>query len=1551
MQNGSMGSKKKLVLASLVSIMMVFAFAMTVGPAHVEGTASPAAFVSQVMVASSVAAADKVYAINSFEITNPANGSVVVVDSGAGAVPLLMTSTLDAPGATTTSVDYTYDGDIVVSSDVAPSYPANIPDVTALTSFTINAVANATAKYTAQDQVTFGVDSVEGDTSGNGLPNDPFGLGLEPGDVYYNSTSGEEGSQQTAVASLSGPTKSTIVDVIAVSVVDPEDASRTVTVEVPVALIDPSENALLVLTVADTRSQLFGDQDSQVGPDPADGLVGGGRYAEVTILIEDDDPKGDFAGYSPIDNSRLEANPLTLIMTGLDILTDGEGRFFTYPTTVADSDQGAKIFSDGLTFWDTLPNGTTVGDGVMVASLTHLSSFAPFGTPDAISITAVENTETGSASGFAIGGDTVRITVVNVDEADELAFTIDGNAAPLVTVKNGQFDVTTPRADKLDEPAASAAVDVGVEIIAGTKGDVTSDVLAGGFTYLGPEIDSVMPDAGEETGGDVVMIFGKGFDSSMAAKLGAAALVNAATNYPEKFTGTTTSHEPGRVGASVLTANNYRGTKSGVFTYLPMAPVLTSIFPSSSFTDGNYQMNLTGMGFVPPTTVFKSTGENQVLFTEGDVNPDTNTQANDVEFIDDSHLLALTPSFPEGEADVYAATRIPGNEKFETVVRTSNTLPHTFVDPDNTSMAITNINPGMGPLAGGNDVDIEGTGFPEGFTAVDKTSGIVLRIGENAAAQPLFGANSTEVKIPIYLFRGADVTDDNDTPIGLEGTIEYDPSVLDPVLTTGSNVAFTENPNLDDWYGKGLQVGTPAAGRVRIVVFGLNQTPITTINPGNAAEQENPFLIGSICFNVIGTAKGTNGDSTALNLTSVLMTDPSNIELDNVDTQDGFFTVGAEQGEIPATPIEVYIGAKIATITSLVSAKNGYSTATVDAPAGSRLGGVDVRVNDIADPTNFAISQASAASKAYGGYNISVVGGYQYNGELGVSSITPSRSWLFGGVIAKLTGMGFRYYGDLRSQVFINGVYAPIAPLDLIHSTYDCLYVIVPPLSGFGEDNDDKSADVDVEVINPTDDPKAFPVGESVVLQDAFTYFRFDERTEVAPGAEGDVLWTSFWYDPTGKGNGDESIDIVLDADEPLDGDIATLLIPAGAVDDGGELVYGIARATKTLALFEEAGPKAFTAGNGIDEIWHFDLHLYDGALPFAEKSVDISSNETPMVLTFPTDDADLTLGDMLTGGVSMFSLPSDLDYDPFADPAYSPSQASASFDSNIGPNEFSPNDLTAAVGTQVDEVAARLFSLSAKSLRTDFASPVVGAMLAVDAEGEGPVSGGTEVDVEGAGLGWVLIHFIQGNGTKGTGVAALAAQIQETVTDQSLTVVSPQAPVGEGLADIRFTFPPVDGDDAKGGSGDRIVTLEEAFLYVDTGHNLPIGLLLGLLIALLALLAGGDSGDGSSCFIATAAYGTPLAGDINTLRELRDGYMLTNPVGIAFVDLYYRISPPVADLVANNPLLAAAVRVALLPVIYVARIFMAMPQLSIGVLAVMGAWIISRSRKASRKA
>jgi hypothetical protein len=77
-------------------------------------------------------------------------------------------------------------------------------------------------------------------------------------------------------------------------------------------------------------------------------------------------------------------------------------------------------------------------------------------------------------------------------------------------------------------------------------------------------------------------------------------------------------------------------------------------------------------------------------------------------------------------------------------------------------------------------------------------------------------------------------------------------------------------------------------------------------------------------------------------------------------------------------------------------------------------------------------------------------------------------------------------------------------------------------------------------------------------------------------------------------------------------------------------------------------------------------------------------------------------------------------------------------------------------------------------------------------------------------------------------------------------------------------------------------------------------------------------SGSGG-CFIATAAYGTPTAKQIDLLREFRDVVLLKSTVGSQFVALYYRVSPPIADFVAENELLTTLVRELLVdPIVWI---------------------------------
>jgi len=72
-------------------------------------------------------------------------------------------------------------------------------------------------------------------------------------------------------------------------------------------------------------------------------------------------------------------------------------------------------------------------------------------------------------------------------------------------------------------------------------------------------------------------------------------------------------------------------------------------------------------------------------------------------------------------------------------------------------------------------------------------------------------------------------------------------------------------------------------------------------------------------------------------------------------------------------------------------------------------------------------------------------------------------------------------------------------------------------------------------------------------------------------------------------------------------------------------------------------------------------------------------------------------------------------------------------------------------------------------------------------------------------------------------------------------------------------------------------------------------------------------------CFIATAAYGTSTANQLDVLREFRDDMLLKNTAGSLLVDFYYRVSPPIADFISQHSFVRTLAREFLIdPIVWV---------------------------------
>ena len=77
---------------------------------------------------------------------------------------------------------------------------------------------------------------------------------------------------------------------------------------------------------------------------------------------------------------------------------------------------------------------------------------------------------------------------------------------------------------------------------------------------------------------------------------------------------------------------------------------------------------------------------------------------------------------------------------------------------------------------------------------------------------------------------------------------------------------------------------------------------------------------------------------------------------------------------------------------------------------------------------------------------------------------------------------------------------------------------------------------------------------------------------------------------------------------------------------------------------------------------------------------------------------------------------------------------------------------------------------------------------------------------------------------------------------------------------------------------------------------------------------------EGGGCLIATAAYGSEMAPQVQLLREIRDNQLMNTEAGSAFMgafnDIYYTFSPIIADMERENPMFKEAVKIVITPMI-----------------------------------
>ena len=1478
--------------------------------------------------------------------TQPGDMRQVHYPAGVETQPLSMVVRTDAPDDTG-SVEFLFQ-DQSVLTELRP-WVGLIPDITAQNQWQLQAIATSIAHYeTATAYAEVAATGSNADTTGSGLPDNPFVLGMGWNDFWVSNVDTGYGERRVLVTPLDEadlddvePEKRQLVEIppegVKVALQDPEDPARIVTVAVPEGLLEEGELGLLVFHTADSAEALVGEEQAALLPDAGKMPVDYGQYVELSILVSDDDG----ASFAPIAQERLDGNELTLIMEGLALAGDENARFLSYPSNVMDvgeTEADAAIVVEAGASWTQAGVTSAVDAGVMSAQIYNLSLLAPFLTPEDVQITQIANVETGLPQDYSIGGALIEITVANLPgETPDVFF---GDVpAQLVSVEDDPetgasvVTVIAPEAAPLDEPAASADVDVTIEV------EDQVDVSQDGFTYVGPDINAVNPSAGTQLGGTHVALEGAGFGSLGTVHFDGAPLQNAATETSERVIGVTSPAEVGTVDVTVTLNNNYQGVLESGYTYTPMDPVLTSVNPSRVFSDGGYTLYVGGMGFDAEGI----DAEFQAYFTveEGVRDPENDIPAESVNVVRQDLMEVVTPEWAMDGADdvlsnLYVAVTFDDAAFDAPVQQVSNTLDITFVDPDSVDMEITEIVPNEGPIGGGDNVEIRGHNFPLGMD--DLTAGNVLRVSSSHAQ------SGQTVEIPVELYRGEDVIredpeeDARHAPSTINFELAYDPSVLSYVQGSVSR-----SQELRLWYGHDVEVNEVEPGVLSVVVALVGDRPITTFDQFGildpvederaepTMEQLNPFPLLTAEFEVVGS----EGQSTLVEQRTFAMAgvheDPPNQRF-----QNGFFNVGATQ-ETPPTAV-VYFGGNQAEVVGVKSLKQDYETITVSSPHGDRIGRVDVRVEDPGDPTEFAISRAARDQ------------GYRYLEGLAIMDVRPGAGWLFGGQVATIVGLESADFGFTENtEVYFkapwaddeDAILAERAPEGEYPWSASELPVIVPPLEGVA---DGGPAEINATV-------RLVDGANTATRQEAYKYVRWTGETvsasmqdgmvnmpalEGATANTGEVFTTALYFDAM---EGAEDREIILsNTPEIIRGAVSIPADEEAFADFEGQNVYAIARVTREPGLFATQD----LTGDAIDNIWNFDVHLYDSVYPFEDRQVSFNTGETPASVTYPLVDAVVALEDIEDGFVSTFSLPTEFDY----------SFGGEAFEAEIGPGVYETNLTTpnfVLENDEVVEITSRVFNLdSAFALRTNAPTPEDIREAFADDSG----AAGDTVDITGRGIAWPAeVLFGTGDDLNDPDAFTSAEILNLGEDERLLQVVAPEQPAdADDAVDIVLLFPRVT-DDGEKLEGFHVIRITDGFTYDDERPNL-LAVLLGLLAALAALSALGDDGvDDSACFIATAAYGTPMAEDINVLRSVRDSVLLETSAGTAMVDTYYRVSPPIADAVAASPVLASIVRALLAPVVLMSKLVLAMPQFSATLMLLMASLAVGLRFRSQAKA
>jgi len=421
-------------------------------------------------------------------------------------------------------------------------------------------------------------------------------------------------------------------------------------------------------------------------------------------------------------------------------------------------------------------------------SISKLNAFTYFAAPTLTSLSP--------STGPTTGGTTVTIDGTNF-VVGQTSVNFDGSAALSVTVSPDGTMITAV------SPPGHGAVSVSVTTPGGTVSTAmlttglapdlaVAFTLIPGFVYVfPPTVTALSPHNGPTAGGTTVTITGTALATTTAVSFGAVAASSFTIVSPTRVTAISPAGA-GVVDVTVTTTGGPSPTSSAdQFTYVAL-PAVNSVSPSVGSTAGGNFVTITGVNFIGATSVNFGTAGGSGGFTVTS---------------DGTSITAVAPA-SGAVGPVYITVTTAGG----TSAITNVNQQYTYV----TTPVVSSLSPTSGPLAGGNVVTINGSGYTTASTAsfggVAGTGVVFLSASQITAVAPASSAQTVDVTVATSGVSSATSSADHYTYVG------------SPQITTSLNPS----------------TGATAGGlSVTITGTGLSNTSSVTFNGVAAAITSN----------------------------------------------------------------------------------------------------------------------------------------------------------------------------------------------------------------------------------------------------------------------------------------------------------------------------------------------------------------------------------------------------------------------------------------------------------------------------------------------------------------------------------------------------------------------------------------------------------------------------------------------------------------------------------------------------------------------------------------